>query len=96
MQGVILVAVNIVPPDSVNAIVFENLSMHGTFRDWANQITDEVNLRSFIVGTGSPEGVVNAKQTKKYMDDTGVPGSIEYIKQVDDVAGDETLGWVLV
>ena len=56
-------AVNIVPPDAVNAIILENLAMHGTFRDWANQITDEVNLRSVIVGTGSPEGVVNAKQT---------------------------------
>jgi len=90
------VAVNIVPPDAINSIILENFGMHESFRDWTNQITDEVNLRSVIVGTGSPEGVVSAKRTKKYMDDTGVPGSIEYIKQVNDVAGDETLGWVPV
>ena len=45
---------------------------------------------SFLSGTGSPEGVVSARKLRQYMDDaTGQT----YIKRVDDVGGDTTLGW---
>lgn len=53
--------------------------------------------RGVFVGTGSPEGVVSARQTQFYMDDAGTPGNIFYIKRdADDGAGDTTKGWILV
>lgn len=56
----------------------------------------EVERLSILVGTGSPEGVVEAAQTRKYMDDSGTAGAILYIKRDADVAGDRTKGWILV
>jgi len=90
------VEVNIVPPDSNRAIILIDQSMHESFRDWAIQITDQVNLSSMLEGSGDPDGVQSAKRKKEYMDTSGVSGAIKYIKQVDDIAGDTTLGWVLV
>jgi hypothetical protein len=49
-----------------------------------------------LVGTGSPENVIEAKQTQLYMDKTGAPGAVLYIKQVDAVGTDRKKGWVLV
>lgn len=51
---------------------------------------------SIITGSGSPEGVIEARATRLYMDTAGSAGSILYIKQVDDIAGDRTEGWILV
>ncbi len=59
-------------------------------------LDDAVNLQTIASGTGSPEGVIGALATKQYMDITGLTGSILYIKQVDDVLGDKSLGWILV
>ena len=53
--------------------------------------------QSLIIGTGSPEGVVQAEQGSSYMDNTGTAGNIKYIKRDnDDGAGDKTIGWILV
>lgn len=49
-----------------------------------------------FVGTGSPEGVVEAQQGAEYMDDTGTAGNIKYIKRDADIGGDRTQGWILV
>ena len=49
-----------------------------------------------IVGTGSPEGAVEAFVGREYMDDAGTAGSIKYIKRDADVAGDKSKGWILV
>jgi hypothetical protein len=52
---------------------------------------EDVTKLSFLSGTGSPDGVVSARKFRQYMDDaTGQT----YIKRVDDVGGDTTLGWV--
>ncbi len=88
-------AVNIIPPEGSRPIVLENLTQHDVFREWARQITEEVNLRSVRTGVGSPEGVIKAIATVEYMDTTGAASNIKYIKQVDDIAGDKTLGWIL-
>ena len=54
-------------------------------------------VQSLIIGTGSPEGVVESEQGASYMDDAGVAGAIKYIKRDnDDGAGDKTKGWILV
>lgn len=88
-------AVNITPPEGTRPIVLEDLTQHEIFRDWAREITQEVNFRSLITGSGSPEGIVSARKGKEYFDDTGAPSNNRYTKQVNDVAGDETLGWIL-
>lgn len=56
----------------------------------------QVQERGLIIGTGSPEGVVEAEQGVEYMDDTGTAGSIKYIKRDANVGGDKSLGWILV
>ena len=52
--------------------------------------------QALIIGTGSPEGVIEAEQGASYMDDTGVAGAIKYIKRDAGIAGDKTKGWILV
>jgi len=53
--------------------------------------SEQVSALAFLTGSGSPEGVVSARQLRQYMDT--VTGQT-YIKRVDDVGGDTTLGWV--
>lgn len=57
----------------------------------------QVQERGLIIGTGSPEGVVEAEQGVEYMDAAGTAGNIKYIKRdADDGAGDKSKGWILV
>ena len=53
--------------------------------------------RALIIGSGPPEGVIEALQGADYMDDTGTTGAIRYIKRDnDDGLGDKSKGWILV
>ena len=61
-------------------------------RSWSAQVDRQL----IITGTGSPEGVVGADVTAEYMDETGTTGNIKYIKRDSDIAGDKTLGWILI
>ena len=72
------------------------MSMQEVFREWSRLITNEVNNRSLIFGTGSPDGVVEASKGATYQDDTGTASLIRYAKQVNDIAGDKSLGWILI
>ena len=57
----------------------------------------EIWTQSLIIGTGSPEGVVEAEIGASYMDDAGTTGNIKYIKRdADDGLGDKSKGWILV
>ena len=56
----------------------------------------QVQERTLLIGTGSPEGVVEAEQGQEYMDDAGVAGAIKYIKRDANVGGDKSLGWILI
>ena len=47
-------------------------------------------------GSGSPEGVVRAGITKRYMDTAGTAGNILYIKRDAELSNDPTQGWILV
>lgn len=49
-----------------------------------------------IVGTGNPEGVIAAQQRALYIDDAGSAGNVLYVKKLNDISGDKTMGWVLV
>lgn len=62
------------------------------FRIFINQVIE----RGLIIGTGSPAGVVEAQQGVEYMDEAGAAGSVKWIKQLSDVAGDKTQGWVAI
>ena len=81
----------VTPPTSTRAIIDDFGSMVQEFRTWVQTMTD----RSLIIGTGSPETVVEASQGAQYMDDAGTAGSILYIKRDADISGDKTQGWIL-
>lgn len=73
-------------------IVEANGTMSQPFRQW----TQEASLAIPIIGTGSPEGVVEARQYSLYLDESGISGAIQYRKMQPSIAGDRTKGWVLV
>lgn len=78
--------------NSTLPVVDDSGTMVRRFRDW----TQNVTRLAVIVGTGSPESVVEGLQTQLYMDDSGTAGSILYIKRDSDISGDKTQGWILV
>lgn len=82
----------IVPPDRSRAITKDDGTMHKVFADF----TLTVSKLGVFIGTGSPEGVVEADQTQTYMDDAGSAGNIMYVKKDAAIAGDRSLGWILV
>jgi hypothetical protein len=57
------------------------------------QLVSELDM---YTGTGSPEGVVAAKQKRFYMDEAGAAGAVLYIKRDADVGGNRSLGWIAV
>ena len=67
-------------------------TMEQPFRQW----TQEASLGIPIIGIGSPEGVVTARQYSLYIDSTGTTGSIQYRKMLPDIGGDVTQGWIAV
>lgn len=89
-------AVNIPKPDGDRPITDPDFTMHEVYREWVRQMTNEVNGRSLIFGTGSPEGFVNSSKGREYMDEDGTTGNIKYIKKFSDIAGDKSLGWILI
>jgi len=78
--------------NAANAIVEENLTMTQAFRRFTIQLDNNLP----IVGEGSPEGALEAPQFTLYLDSLGSTGTIEYRKMQTDIAGDRTMGWVLV
>lgn len=78
--------------NGANPIVEPNGTMTQQFRVW----TIDASLSIPIIGVGSPEGVVSARQYSLYIDSTGTAGNIEYRKMLPDIAGDVTQGWLLV
>jgi len=83
---------DIVPPQATAPIVDENGVMDDVFQRWVTQMT----RLDLIVGTGSPEGVIEATVGREYLDDTGLAGAVKFIKQLPDIGGDRTQGWVAV
>lgn len=79
-------------PDARISIVDENGVMTAEFQRWVSQVT----RLDLIVGTGSPEGVIEAEVGREYLDDTGSAGAVKFIKQLPDIGGDRTQGWVVV
>lgn len=78
--------------NAANSIVELNGTMTQQFRNW----TIDASLSIPIIGVGSPEGVVSARQYSLYIDSTGTAGNIEYRKMLPEIGGDVTQGWLLV
>lgn len=55
----------------------------------------KIEDRTYIIGSGSPEGNVSALIGQTYKDLDGVTGSITYFKKLDNIGGDKSQGWVL-
>lgn len=85
-------AIRLVQPDSNRPLLDESGAPAQQFNSWLKDIND----RALIIGTGSPESVVEANQGTTYMDDAGITGAILYIKRDADIAGNKTQGWFLV
>jgi len=49
-----------------------------------------------IVGSGSPEGVVEAQQYRVFIRSDGTTGTLMYVKKSADIGGDKSQGWVAV
>ena len=62
------------------------------FRIWMLQVYEN----GLLIDSGSPEGSVEAQQGRFYMDESGSPGAILFIKQQADISGDRTQGWVAI
>lgn len=93
MQGVQQVETRITELSTDRPIVESDGSLTLQSRTFFRTVTDQ----ALIIGTGSPEGVVDAVQGAQYMDDAGTASNIKYIKRdTDDGAGDKTMGWILV
>lgn len=56
----------------------------------------EVYRRGLLIGIGSPEGVIEAQQGQEYMDEEGLAGAVKFIKQLSDIGGDRSQGWVAI
>lgn len=82
----------IVPPLGSTPVVTPTGHMTEAFRTFTTQIS----TLGILVGTGSPEGVVEAVVSTQYMDGVGTAGSILYIKRDADIGGNNKLGWILV
>ena len=68
----------------------------GTMAQPFRQFTQDASLSIPIIGTGSPEGVVEARQYSLYIDSAGTTGSLQYRKMQPQIGGDTSKGWVAV
>lgn len=62
------------------------------FRVFINQVVE----RGLIIGQGSPDGVIQARQGVEYLNETGLAGSVKWIKQLSHIGGDKSLGWIAI
>ena len=79
-------------PSPTRSIVDDSGLQTQEMRTWVKVITN----RALIIGTGSPEGAIDALQGSSYMDDSGSTGSILYVKRDSNIGGDGSFGWILV
>ncbi len=70
-------------------IVDENGKLKEISYQWMLGVT---NLQT-IVGTGSPEGVIEAMVSKFFLQTDGAPQQKLWVKVLSDIAGDRSAGW---
>lgn len=62
------------------------------FREWVLRVVDTM----VVVGTGTPEGVLEAPQYTLYVDEDTPLVPVQYRKMLPEVGGDRTKGWATV
>lgn len=55
----------------------------------------KLEIRTYILGNGTPEGNVSAPIGSSYKDLDGTTGTIAYFKKLRDIGGDTSQGWIL-
>ena len=76
-------------PSPVTPVVEEDGTMAPFFTSYMQTITE----RAMIIGSGSPEGVIEAVKGALYMDEDAASGDVLYVKRLADISGDNTQGW---
>ena len=71
-------------------IVDDNATMEQAFRTWTIRVTNSL----LHVGTGSPEGILEAPQYSRYIDETVPAVPEEWIKMIPEIAADRRNGWI--
>ncbi len=81
--------------ESLNAslpIIETNGTMADAFRTWTIRVSDGLD----IIGTGTPEGVVQAPQFTRFVDLTDPLIPVEYMKTQAQIGGDILKGWAVL
>ena len=86
---------NITIPEYTAAITNEGIQTQ-ELNDFFLALADALEFADPATGTGSPEGVVTAKAGKQYRDTNGTASTIMYVKNLDDIAGNQSQGWILI
>jgi len=79
------------PLNVAQPIVEDDGTMGQSFTEWTILVSD--NLR--IVGTGTPEGVIEAPQYSMFIDEAVPLIPVMYLKMLPSIGGDITKGWAL-
>jgi hypothetical protein len=85
----------LVNPESQFAIVDKNGRMTDEMFAWIEEATTRINNSEPIDGTGTPETSVVAAVGRWYVDKSAAVGSGIYYKELDNIGGDRSKGWVL-
>lgn len=75
--------------NSLTKVVEEDGTPSQPFRSLINELTNNTAW----VGTGTPDGVLEAAQYSFYIDETTPATPVMYIKMLAEVGGDRSQGW---
>ena len=82
-------------PQKLNAaqpIIEADGTMSQVFRSWSIAVTNAMPM----VGTGSPEGVIEALQYSLYIDEAIPLTPVQYRKMLPEIGGNRRLGWAAI
>lgn len=79
----------VAPPASTRPIIDDTGNMEPSFRAFTQKIT----RRALIIGSGSPEGAIEASQGALYLDEDASVGDVLYVKRLAGIGGDQSQGW---
>jgi hypothetical protein len=85
----------LINPDSQFAIVDKNGNMTNEMFAWIEEATTRINNAAPLDGTGTPEASVIADVGRWYVDKGASVGAGIYYKELDNITGDRSKGWVL-
>ncbi len=80
-----------VVPSRTRALADQSGAPTQEVHTWMQDVTEA----TVLIGTGTPEAVIEAVQGRFYIDTAGTTGTMLYIKRDADTLGDKTKGWLL-